>query len=63
MEKTQKQLIRKLNSYPSSVFNQEPILNLIKIILGGDELIFSFFLQIKYSYEAIKMNSNSSFKT
>jgi len=63
MVKTQKKLIRKLKSYPSSVFNQEHILNLIKIILGGDELIFSFFLQIKYSYEAIKMNSNSSFKT
>jgi hypothetical protein len=63
MVKTQKKLIRKLRSYPSEVFNQEHILNLVKIILGGNELIFSFFLQIKYSYEAVKMNSHSSFRT
>ena len=50
MNKTQKKLIKKLKQYSYKCFNQEHILNLIKIILGGDELVFSYFLQIKYTY-------------
>jgi hypothetical protein len=30
------------------------VLNLIKIVLGGDELVFSHFLQLKYTYEALR---------
>jgi hypothetical protein len=49
-QRTQKKLIRKLRRYPETAFSQEHVLNLIKIILGGDELVFSHFLQLKYTY-------------
>lgn len=49
-QRTQKKLIRKLRRYPEASFSQEHVLNLIKIVLGGDELIFSHFLQLKYTY-------------
>lgn len=35
-QRTQKKLIRKLRRYPQEAFSQEHVLNLIKIVLGGD---------------------------
>jgi hypothetical protein len=35
-QRTQKKLIRKLRRYDEKAFSQEHVLNLIKIVLGGD---------------------------
>jgi len=52
--KTQKKLIKKLKKYPRVEFTQEHLLNLIKIVVCGEELIFSYFLQAKFIYESAK---------
>jgi hypothetical protein len=52
--KTQKKLIKKLSKYSKTEFTQEHILNLIKIVLCGEELLFSYFLQVKFMYESMK---------
>ena len=57
--RTQAKLLRKLRRYSPSDFIQEHVLNLVKLVLGGEELVFSHFLQIKYAYEAV-VNLNKS---
>lgn len=53
-KRTQKKLINKLSKYPRAEFTQQILLNLIKIILCGEELLFSYFLQAKFLYQCSK---------
>lgn len=60
-KKTQSKLISKLNRYPRRHFTQELLLSLIKIVLSGEDLLFSYFLEVKFLYESSK-SSNSNGK-
>jgi hypothetical protein len=49
-KKTQRKLIKKLSKYPKEQFIEEHLLNLIKIVMCGEEMLFSYFLQAKVAY-------------